>query len=129
MKEKVSDFQKEVKESTQKVWLAGLGALSMAGEEGQKLFKNLVEKGEAFQKKEKPPVEAVKRSMDSAREKAEDLWKKLEGGFNDRVAAALQKLGVPTRNEISELTERVDSLVEAIQKLGEQKKKGTAKAK
>lgn len=128
MKEKIADFQKEVKDSTQKVWLAGLGALSMAGEEGQKLFKNLVEKGEEFQKREKPPVEAVKRTVDSAREKAEDLWKKLESGFNGRVAAALQKLGVPSRDEIGELTKRVDALMEAIQKLSVQgKKKASAK--
>ena len=35
-----------VKESVQSVFLAGLGALSLAEEEGSKLFKKLVKKGE-----------------------------------------------------------------------------------
>ena len=36
MNEKLSELQDELKSSAQKIWLAGLGALSMAGEEGKK---------------------------------------------------------------------------------------------
>ena len=39
MNDKAKYFQEELKDSAQKVWLAGLGALSMASEEGNKLFK------------------------------------------------------------------------------------------
>ena len=117
MKEKIDDLQNDFKESAQKIWLAGLGALSVAGEEGSKVFKNLVEKGEEFQAREKPPVEAVKRTVQDAKGRAEDLWSKLEGKFNDKVAGALQSLGVPTKDEISQLTERVDALMKTLEKM------------
>jgi len=117
MKEKIDDIQQELKASAQKIWLAGLGAMSVAGEEGSKLFKNLVEKGEEFQAREKPPVEAVKRTVEDAKGRVEDLWSKLETKFNEKVAQALQSLGVPSKEEISQLTERVDALMKAIEKL------------
>ena len=44
-------MEKEIRETTHKVWLAGLGALSVAEEEGTKLFSNLVDKGRKFEKK------------------------------------------------------------------------------
>ena len=39
-----------MKESAQAVWLAGLGALAAAGEEGNKIFHQLVKRGEAAEK-------------------------------------------------------------------------------
>ena len=117
MRDKIFDLQDNVKESAQKIWLAGLGAFTVAGEEGSKLFKTLVEKGEAFETQEDGPVEGVKKSMGGAKERAEDLWTKFESSFNDRVGMALEKLGVPTKDEIRTLTDRVDSLMEAINKL------------
>lgn len=117
MKEKIDDIQQEIKASAQKIWLAGLGAMSVAGEEGSKLFKNLVEKGEEFQAREKPPVDAVKRTVEDAKGRVEDLWSKLESKFNEKVAQALQSLGVPSKEEISQLTERVDALMKALEKL------------
>lgn len=120
MNDKAKYFQEELKDSAQKVWLAGLGALSMATEEGNKLFKSLVEKGEKFQDAEKPGVDKVKQGFDSAKHRAEDLWSKLENLVNDRVGTSLEKMGVPTRKEITQLTERVDALMTAIEKLAAQ---------
>ena len=50
---KKSSRTAEVRESAQKIWLAGLGALSVAETEGTKLFKDLVKKGEGFEKRGK----------------------------------------------------------------------------
>ena len=117
MKEKINDLQHEVKESAGKIWLAGLGALSMANEEGNKLFKTLVERGQEFDAREKPPVDAVKKTVGGMTDMAGDVWGRFEEAFNTRVAVALQKLGVPTREEIKNLADRVDALTEAIVKL------------
>jgi len=116
MNEKLNDLQHDVRESAHKIWLAGLGALSTAGEEGSKLFKSLVEKGQEFENREKPPVDAVKNTYEKTREAAGDLLSRVEGSFNDKVAAALQKLGVPTREELAQLTNRVEALMAAIEK-------------
>ncbi len=129
MKEKMTDLQKEVKDSASKIWLAGLGALSLASEEGNKLFKTLVEKGEDFDSREKPPVEAVKKTVGGVQEMAGDVWSRFEESFNTKVAVALQKLGVPTREEIHNLAERVDALTDAIGKLAAETKVESKPAK
>jgi len=121
MNEKVVEFQNEVKESAGKIWLAGLGALSLAGEEGTKMFKNLVDKGKDFESREKAPVEAIKKSVDGAKDRVTDIWSKLEDSFNDKVGIALEKIGVPTRDEIQQLTDRVDALMAALEKLNTDK--------
>lgn len=117
MKEKLQNASEEVKANAGKIWLAGVGAMAMAGEEGQKLFAGLVEKGEAFEGRDRIPVDAVKQGVGSAKERVEDMVGRFEDVFNDKVGMALQKLGVPTREEISGLTDRVDALMEAINKL------------
>ena len=51
----------ELKESVHKIWLAGLGAMSVAEQEGSKLFKNLVEKGEQYESRGKERQQAALR--------------------------------------------------------------------
>jgi len=117
MKEKVMDLQNDLKQSAGKIWLAGLGALSMAGEEGGKFFNNLIEKGKEFEERDNAPVEAVKRTVDAARDRAGDVMARFEDMFNDKIALALQKMGVPTREEIQGLTARVEALMSSLEKL------------
>lgn len=125
MKEKLTDLQGDMRESAHKIWLAGLGALTVAGEEGQKLFKSLVEKGQEFEGREGGPMDAAKGAGAGARERMEDFWGRFEDTFNDKLGLALQRMGVPTKDEISALTDRVDKLMDAINKLNDA---GAAKA-
>lgn len=118
-------FQGELKDSVNKVWLAGLGALSTAEEEGSKLFKNLVERGEGYEAKNKERVQSVTDDLKSkiddatqrARGQAEGSWERVEGKIEEAVASAFQKAGVPTRDEIATLTKRVDELISVVEKL------------
>lgn len=111
----------EIRESAHKVWLAGLGALSLAEEEGSKLFNNLVKKGESFEKRGKKQIEKVQdqigERVGEAKERAETVWGKLGSSFDERVAATLKRLGVPTRVEIQKLTKRVEQLTEKVDQL------------
>ena len=119
------NFQNEMKDSVHKVWLAGLGALATAEEEGSKLFKNLVERGEGFEAKNKERVSSVtdelKSKVDDATQKArgqaEGSWERVEGKIEQAVASAFQKAGVPSRDEIATLTKRVDELISVVEKL------------
>ena len=45
-------------------------------------------------------------------------WDKLEQVFEQRVARALHRLGVPTKKEIEKLTARVEELTASVQRLG-----------
>ena len=123
------DFQAKVKKSASKIWLAGLGAFALAEEEGGKVFRSLVKRGEALEEKGKEQFEGlrdrVEEIADTARSRATEVagqvekragkaWKKVEGNLDDAVGAALGKVGVPTRDEISRLTRRIEELTSLV---------------
>ena len=107
-----------VKDSAQQIWLAGLGAFSKAQEEGGKVFEALVKEGLTIQRKtqavaEEKISEATSRVTTMASDigsKAQGQWDKLENIFEDRVAKALAKLGVPSARDLEALSARVDAL-------------------
>lgn len=107
-----------VKDSAQQIWLAGLGAFSKAQEEGGKVFEALVKEGLSIQRKtqaaaEEKISEATSRVTNMASDigsKAQGQWDKLENIFEDRVAKALSKLGVPSARDLEALSARVDAL-------------------
>lgn len=107
-----------VKDSAQQIWLAGLGAFSKAQEEGGKVFEALVKEGLTIQRKtqavaEEKITEATSRVTTMASDigsKAQGQWDKLENIFEDRVAKALAKLGVPSARDLDALSARVDAL-------------------
>lgn len=49
-------LRNEVRESAQKIWLAGLGALALAEEEGARLFDTLVERGRELERGDSEPI-------------------------------------------------------------------------
>jgi poly(hydroxyalkanoate) granule-associated protein len=115
-----------IKDSAQQIWLAGLGAFSKAQEEGGKAFETLVKEGLSIQRKtqsvaEERISEATSRVSSMANEiqsKAAGQWDKLESLFEERVAKALGKLGVPSARDVDALMERIDALNAQVLKLG-----------
>ncbi|MBC7438196.1 MAG: phasin family protein [Bdellovibrionales bacterium] len=113
-----SPFSGTVKESAQQIWLAGLGAFSKAQDEGGKVFESLVKDGVRIQRKtqavaEEKISEATSKMASMATEissKATGQWGKLEDIFEDRVAKAMSKLGVPSAKDIAALNARIDEL-------------------
>lgn len=107
-----------VRDSAQQIWAAGLGAFAKAQGEGGKVFDALVQEGMKLQKKSQSVAEeklgAVAQKMsgmaDEVGAKAGQHWDKLEAIFEERVARALKRLGVPTTKEIEALIERIDAL-------------------
>ena len=115
-------FSDAVKESAQQIWLAGLGAFSKAQAEGGKVFEALVKEGVNMQRKtqtvaEEKITEAAQRMTSAATEmgsRAAGQWDKLETIFEDRVAKALGRLGIPTARDLQALNERIDALTEEL---------------
>lgn len=114
-----------IKDSAQQIWLAGLGAFSKAQEEGGKAFESLVKEGLSIQRKtqavaEERISEASSRMSSMATEissKATGQWDKLENLFEERVAKALNKLGVPSARDVDALIARIDELSQHVQRL------------
>jgi poly(hydroxyalkanoate) granule-associated protein len=114
-----------VKDSAQQIWQAGLGAFTRAQAEGSKAFESLVKEGVSIQRKtqaaaEEKISEATNKMTNMATDitsKASGQWDKLESIFEERVAKALNKLGVPSAKDVNDLIERIDNLNKAVQKL------------
>ena len=119
-------LSKNLGESAQQVWLAGVGAFGRAQSEGTKLFETLVKEGLSLEQvtrkvaggKVEAVRDAVENKVGQARERASDTWDRLEKVFEERVQRALRRLEVPGREDLSALIDRVDSLNAELRKLG-----------
>nr|WP_315463728.1 phasin family protein [uncultured Rhodoferax sp.] len=114
-----------VKDSAQQIWQAGLGAFTRAQAEGSKAFEALVKEGVSIQRKTQAAAEGkineattkMSTMANDITSKATGQWDKLENIFEERVAKALNKLGVPSAKDVSALMERIDELNKTVQKL------------
>ena len=121
----VSNVTAPVVDSAREIWLAGLGAFSVAQaesgkliEQGNKLFEKLVSEGAKLEKKTVEVAESAvgdikgdaESRVDAVRKHAVDNWDKLENIFEDRVARVLGRMGVPTADEVNKLSARVQKL-------------------
>ncbi len=115
------------------IWLAGLGAFARTQDEGGKLFESLVQEGQAVDARMreiadgKPAVSEtiVKGKVEAIRERATGAWNKLEKVFQARVARALRRLGVPSRDDIQRLFEQIDLLSQNALELTQAAEAGT----
>ncbi len=115
---------KSITESAQQIWLAGMGAFNRAQSEGGKLFESLVRDGLSLEqtarkfagKRADVVRDVVEDRVGQARERAADTWDKLEKVFEDRVQRALVKLGVPGRDDLHALNQRVEKLTTELRK-------------
>lgn len=111
------NVQDDIKDSVHRIWLAGLGALAAAEEEGSKLFSRLVDRGRDVEAKGKVEVDKMKVEAEKVRAKAESTFESWGGKFDETLTSALHRLGVPTRDEIRTLTQRVEELNAKVEAL------------
>ena len=118
-------LSKSLSESAQQIWLAGVGAFGRAQVEGTRLFEGLVKEGLNLEQTARKLAgnradvvrDAVEHRVGAARERAADTWDRLEKVFEDRVQRALVKLGVPNREDLSALADRVDTLTAELRRV------------
>ena len=132
-------------DAVQKVFLAGLGALALAEEEGSKTFKKLVKRGkkvelpglgmdrvrsirEQIGGEAEKATDAVKGRVQDAKYVAGETADKAEGQLSEAITAVMTRLGVPTRTEISDLTASVERLTTNIERLKEEREAAVAPA-
>ena len=123
---KAEQMSRSLVESAQQIWMAGVGAFTRAQGEGSKLFEALVKEGMTIEQTTRKLAtgkvdavrDAVEDSVGVVRERAVDTWDRLENVFETRVQRALNRLGVPAREDLAELTSRVNELNAELRKLG-----------
>jgi poly(hydroxyalkanoate) granule-associated protein len=111
------------------VWLAGLGAVSMAGEEAGKLVEQLVEKGKQV---EPGVIDRGKKVGEEISDAAEEVGMRLrdvaarvskraeaaETMMDERVRAALDRMGYATKEDFEGLSAKLDALMSRLEELG-----------
>lgn len=116
------DAQGKLLESAQQIWMAGLGAFARAQDQGSKLFDALIREGQTIESRTrhftsgKADVvrDKVENTVSNVKERAADTWDRLEKVFEDRVSRSLTRLGVPGREEMQALIDRVEALNRSV---------------
>jgi len=99
-----------LRDSAQKIWLAGLGAYERAKSEGPRMFDTLVEQGKALRGRASEAADQALKAVREQAGEAQGKWDKLEQVFEDRVSRSLNRLGVLTSREVGDLSRQVEEL-------------------
>lgn len=121
----------EFADQLEHAFLAGLGALSDAQKKGAKRFDSLVKEGEKFRKKATSRTEsliddvqdAIRDMAGDAQSRAEGLLdqvrdksqlNKLQSAFDTRVADAMDRLNVPSKNDIDAINKKLNKILRLL---------------
>jgi poly(hydroxyalkanoate) granule-associated protein len=126
-----------MRDSAQKIWLAGLGAFERAKSEGPRMFETLVEQGKGLRARASEAADQALKTVREQAGEAQGKWDKLEQVFEDRVSRSLNRLGVLTSREVGDLSRQVDELNRTVREMmrskpaggGAKKKAGAKKRK
>ncbi|MCB1569044.1 MAG: phasin family protein [Xanthomonadales bacterium] len=139
--EALSTGAHSIMDSAQQIWEAGVNALGRAQQEGTRMFETLVREGAGVEKKTRSLAaskvssmresvrDSVETRVDQVKDRAADTWDRLEKLFEERVQRALTRLGVPGRDELEALIDRVDTLNTSLRALGKQSESLVSKTK
>lgn len=105
-------------DASRQVWLAGLGAVGLVGDTSLNTFGTLVHEGEKLQAKQTRRVKAVRKDLTSA---VQTQWHQVEETVQHRVAEmgktaqdaaakTIKAVGLPTSDDVTALTGRLDRL-------------------
>ena len=94
-------------ESIDRMFLAGLGALTMTRERAEKIFDDYVKKGES--QREEARSGFVKDLMDSA----DKTRKEFERLVSEQVQQAVERTNLATREDVQRLEAKLDMLLNA----------------
>jgi poly(hydroxyalkanoate) granule-associated protein len=128
---KISDLPKELRNLPQEVfnrstemvgksrdvWLAGLGAMTAAQEEGGSLFNTLVERGQKLENRGMQQVGAVREELSTRQHEIQREVSDRVEVASEPLLNALKRFGVPTRAEVRDLAASVDALAKKVDSL------------
>ncbi len=113
--ENQKDIGQIVKESAHKCFLAGLGALSIASEKGSRFFEDLIQKGRDYEYKKKDDIDSTREKMAEIKKMAESYGKTFESAMDEKLKTVINKIGIPTREDIGNLIKRVETLMSNVE--------------
>ena len=135
-----SQTPKDVAAQLEQAFLAGLGALAKSQEAGGEAFKNLIKQGQSFRKEATSKTEsligdvqdAIREMSSDAQSRATGLLEqmrdtpqleKMQDVFDSRVAQALERIGVASKQSIDDLNDKLDRVLASMEKEKQARKK------
>lgn len=126
MPDQAKKLQTDIRETTHKAWLAGLGTMSWVEDESKtlfddskKFFNDLVDRGRDLENRGKKEVKKARqeaeKEVSSLRGRVEQNFDEITEQVDKRITTALHRMGIPTRNEIQTLTLRVEELTARLE--------------
>jgi len=97
-------------EASRKVLLAGIGAVALAQDEIEDFIGKLVERGEIAEQDGKRLFSEIMDKRKKSTEKAEDE-------FTKRVEEILDRMNVPTKDDINKLGQKITNLTKKVDEL------------
>ncbi len=105
---------REIATTGRQTWLAGLGVVAEADEQGRGLFDRLVERGRPLAKKQK---QALSEAGEKVEKSARELGKLVNDTVEYEVRGALGRFGLATRDDVKALERRLESLSRELDEL------------
>jgi len=125
MAEKIKVEEEVVEETTnpfvegiRRVLLASVGAFTMAQDEAEKFVHKLIEKGEIAEKDGRSLLNDL---ADKRKERAKESSKRVSDELEKRMEGLLNRMNIPTKSDIEQLSKKVAELTKKIDALKEQK--------
>lgn len=125
MAEKIKVEEEVVEEATnpfvegvRRVLLAGVGAVSMAQDEAEKFVHKLIEKGEIAEKDGRSLLNDL---ADNRKQRAQESGQRVSDELEKRMEGLLNRMNIPTKSDIEQLSKKVAELTKKIDTLKEQK--------
>jgi poly(hydroxyalkanoate) granule-associated protein len=115
-----------LRDSAEKIWLAGLGAFERMKSEGPRMFETLVEQGRNMSARAKDAADQALKGMRETNYEGSGRWEKFEQAIQERVSKSLSGLGVMTSKEVEALSKQVAELNEHVRDLMAASARGAA---
>lgn len=105
-------------EGVRRVLLAGVGAVSLAQDEAEKFVHKLIEKGEIAEKDGRSLLNDL---AENRKQRAQESGKRVSDELEKRMESLLNRMNIPTKSDIEQLSQKVAELTNKIDTLKEQK--------
>lgn len=113
-RKQIETLGEDLKTAGRKVWLMGLGAAASVEDSGRKLFSELVERGE---KRRGGEGREWPRPIRQAEERMKTMGRNVEQRVEEGMTQTLHRLGVPARDDVQTLIDRIDVLSRKVEGL------------
>ena len=107
--------------TARRLLLASIGAVALSKEEIESLVNRLVEKGEITEKDGRKLVDELvsrtKEASQSSLDRVSQTTSKTEDLLTKRIEAVLNTMNIPSKQDINQLTRKIDSLARKVSAL------------